>query len=67
MDQAPGVWEDKGKVTFPESEDEKDPKRAHMVLSKEREVVGPGYSRLSRDAARVTDRGQDSGNPNRVD
>jgi hypothetical protein len=38
-----------------------------MVLSKGCEVVGPGYSRLSRDAARVTNRGGESGNPNRVD
>jgi hypothetical protein len=38
-----------------------------MVLSKGREVVRPGYSRLSGDAARVADRGEESGNPNRVD
>jgi hypothetical protein len=48
------VQEDKGKVTVPKSEDEKDPKRTRMVLSKGREVVRPGYSRLSRDAASVT-------------
>jgi hypothetical protein len=38
-----------------------------MVLSKGHEVVRPGYSRLSRDAASVTDRVGESGNPNRVD
>jgi predicted RNA-binding protein with PUA domain len=51
----------------PESENEKDRKRALMVLSKGHEVVGLGYSRLSRDAASVADRGEESGNPNRVD
>jgi hypothetical protein len=30
-------------------------------------VVGPGYSRLSGDAARVTDRGGELSNPNQVD
>jgi hypothetical protein len=50
-----------------ESEDEKDLKRACMVLSKGREVVGPGYSRLSRGATRVTDEEEESGNPNLVD
>jgi hypothetical protein len=35
-------------------------------LSKGREVVGPGYSRLSRVAVRVADRGRESDNPNRV-
>jgi hypothetical protein len=58
------VQEDKGKSTVLESE--KDPKRTRMVLSKGCEVVGPGYSRISRDAARVLDRGE-LGNPNRVD
>jgi hypothetical protein len=53
-------------VTVLESEDEKDPKRTHRVLSKGREVVGPGYSRLPGDAARVMDRGE-LGKPNRVD
>jgi hypothetical protein len=61
------VQEDKGKVTVPKSEDEKDPKRTRMVLSKGREVVRPGYSRLSRDAASVTDRVGESGKTNRVD
>jgi hypothetical protein len=51
----------------PESEDEKDPKRTRRVVYKGREVVGPGYSRLSRDAARVACSGGESGNPNRVD
>jgi hypothetical protein len=38
-----------------------------MVLSNGREVVGLGYSRLLGEATRVTDRGEHSGNPNRVD
>jgi hypothetical protein len=37
-----------------------------MVLSKGREVVGPGYSRMSGDAARAADRGEGSGNHNCV-
>jgi hypothetical protein len=61
------VWEDKGKAMVPESENEKDPKRARMLLSKGREVAGPDYLRLSGDVARVADRGEESGNPNRVD
>jgi hypothetical protein len=61
------VREDKGKATVPESKDEKDPKRTHRVLSKGCDVVGPSYSRLSGDDARVADRGGESGNPNRVD
>jgi hypothetical protein len=61
------VREDKGEATVPESEDEKDSKRTRMVLSKGHEVVRPGYSRLSGDAARVTDRGGESGSPNWVD
>jgi hypothetical protein len=51
----------------PESEDEKDSKRARMVLSMGHEVVRPGYSKLLGDAARVVGRGEESGNPNRVD
>jgi hypothetical protein len=61
------VREDNGKAMVLESEDEKDLKRAHMVLSKGHEVVGSGYSRLSGDAARVMDRVEELGNPNRVD
>jgi hypothetical protein len=38
-----------------------------MVLSKGHEVVRPGYSRLSGDAARVTNRAGESGIPNWVD
>jgi hypothetical protein len=38
------VHEDKGKTTATKLEDEKDLKRARVVLSKGREVVGPGYS-----------------------
>jgi hypothetical protein len=37
-----------------------------VVLSKGREVVGLGYSRLIGGATKVTDRGEDSGNPSRV-
>jgi hypothetical protein len=59
------VQKDKGKVTLPESEDEH-PKRAHMVLYKGHEVVGLSYSRLSGDAARAADRGEESGNRSRV-
>jgi hypothetical protein len=61
------VHEDKGKTTTTEPEDEKGPKRGRVVLSKGREVVGPSYSRLLGDAARVTDRREESGNPSRVD
>jgi hypothetical protein len=61
------VREDKGKVMVPKLEDGKDQKRARMVLSKGHEVLEPGYSRLSRDAACVVDRGDESSNPNRVD
>jgi hypothetical protein len=60
------VHEDKGKTTATESEDEKDPKRACVVLSKGGEVVGPVYSRLTGAAAMVLDRGENSGNPSRV-
>jgi hypothetical protein len=51
------VSEDKGKMMATDPEDEKDLKRARLVLSKGREVVGPGYSRLIGTAAKVTDRG----------
>jgi hypothetical protein len=61
------VREDKGKSTVLKLENEKDPMRACMVLSKAREVVGPDYSRLSGDATRVEDRGEESGSPNQID
>jgi hypothetical protein len=61
------VWGDKDKAMVLESEDENDLKRTRRVLSKGHEVVGPGYLRLSGNAARVTTRGGESGNPNRVD
>jgi hypothetical protein len=61
------VQEDKGKVMVSESENDKGPKRARMVLSKGRKVVGPGYSRPSGDAARVADIREESRNHNRVD
>jgi hypothetical protein len=47
-------------------EDEKDPKRAHVVLSQGREVVGPGYSKLSSAAATEINKGRRSDNLNRV-
>jgi hypothetical protein len=46
--------------------DRKDPKRACVVLSKGREVVGPGYSRVTGVAAKVTDKSENSGNHGRV-
>jgi hypothetical protein len=49
-----------------ELEDEKDPKRVCVVLSKGREVVGLGYSRLIGAATKVTGRGENSGNPSQV-
>jgi hypothetical protein len=49
-----------------ELEDEKDPKRTCVVLSKGREVVRLGYSRLIGAAAKVMDRGENPGNPSRV-
>jgi hypothetical protein len=61
------VWEDKGKAAVLESEDEKDSKRAFMVLSKGCKVVGPSFSRVLGDAARVADGGEELGKPNRVD
>jgi hypothetical protein len=45
-----------------EPKDEKDPKRAHVVLCKGRELVRPGYSRLTGAAAKVMGRGENSGN-----
>jgi hypothetical protein len=47
-------------------EDEKDPKRAHVVLSQGHEVVGPGYSMMSSAAAMGKDKGRRWDNPNRV-
>jgi hypothetical protein len=49
-----------------EPEDEKDLKRAHVVLSKGCEVVRAGYSRLTGAAAKVMDRGENLGNPSQV-
>jgi hypothetical protein len=60
------VRDDKGKEKVAEPGDEKDPKRARVVLSKGREVVGPSYSGLSGAAAEVMHKGENSGNPNRV-
>jgi hypothetical protein len=60
------VHEDKGKMTALISEDRKDPKRARVVLSKGCEVVGPGYSRVTGVAAKVTNNRENSGNHGRV-
>jgi transketolase N-terminal domain/subunit len=49
-----------------EPEDEKDPKRARVVLSKGHKVVRPGYVRLTGAATKVTDMGENSGNSSRV-
>jgi hypothetical protein len=53
-------------MTATEPKDEKDLKRACVVLSKGREVVGPGYSRLTGANTTVTDRGENLGNYSRV-
>jgi hypothetical protein len=60
------VREDKGKTTAMEPEDEKDPKRARVVLSKGCEVVRLDYSRLIGAAIEVTGRGENPGNSSRV-
>jgi hypothetical protein len=60
------VHDDKGKEKVTEPGDEKDPKRAWVVLYKGHEVVGPGYSRLLGAAAKVMHKGENSKNPNRV-
>jgi hypothetical protein len=50
----------------PEPEDKKDPKGARVVLSKDREMVGPGYSRATGVAAKVTNKREKLGNHGRV-
>jgi hypothetical protein len=55
------VREDAGKTMAPEPVDNRDPKRAHVVLSKGHEVVGMGYSRVT-DVAGAAN----SGNHDRV-
>jgi hypothetical protein len=60
------VREDKGKTTAMEPKDRKDPKRAQVVLSKGREVVGLGYSRVTSVATKVIDKRVNSGNHNQV-
>jgi hypothetical protein len=52
------VHEGKGKTMATKPKDEKDSKRACVVLSKGNEVVGLGYSRLTGAAAKVMDRGE---------
>jgi transketolase N-terminal domain/subunit len=56
------VHEDKGKTMALEPEDGKDPKRAHVVLSKGHQVVRPGYSRVTGVAAKVTEKKENLGN-----
>jgi hypothetical protein len=51
------VHEDKGKMMATKPEDEKDTKGARVVVSKGREVVGPGYLRLTGATTKLTDRG----------
>jgi hypothetical protein len=60
------VREDMGKMTAIELKDKRDSNRAHVVLSKSHEVVGPGYSRVIGVAAKVTDMRENSGNHCRV-
>jgi hypothetical protein len=67
MDDVLASWFGKTRARVPELEDEKDLKRTRMVLSKGCKVARPDYSRLSGDAARVVDKGGESGNHNRVD
>jgi hypothetical protein len=55
-----------GKEKVAEPGDEKDPKRARVVLSKGHEVVRPGYSRLAGATTEVTYKGENSENPNWV-
>jgi hypothetical protein len=57
------VRKDKGKTTATKPEDEKDLRRARVVLSKGREVVWLGYSRLTGATTKVMGRGENSGNP----
>jgi hypothetical protein len=56
------VHENKGKTMAPVLEDRRDPKRARVVLSKGREVVWPGYSRVTDVATKVTNKRENSGN-----
>jgi hypothetical protein len=56
------VHENKGKTMAPILEDRRDPKRACVVLSKGREVVWPGYSRVTDVATKVTNMRENSGN-----
>jgi hypothetical protein len=50
------VCEHKGKTMAPKPDDRSDSKRAHVVLSTSREVVRPGYSRMTNVAAKVMDK-----------
>jgi hypothetical protein len=60
------VHEDKGNMMATGPEDRRDPKRARVVLSKGRKVVGPGYSRVTGVAAQVTEKKENLGNHGRV-
>jgi hypothetical protein len=55
------VHDDKCKEKVTEPGDEKDLKRARVVLSKGHEVVGPSYSRLSGVVDEVMHKGENSG------
>jgi hypothetical protein len=56
------VCEDNGKMTAPKPKDKRDLKKARVVLSKGREVVGTGYSSVTGVAAKVTDKSKNSDN-----
>jgi hypothetical protein len=60
------VHDEKGKEKVAEPREEKDPKRAQVVLSRGHEVLGPSYLRLSGATTEVMHEGENSGNPNRV-
>jgi hypothetical protein len=60
------VCEDKGKAVATGQEDEKDLKRACVVLSQGHEVVRSGYCTMSSVAATGKDKGRHWDNPNRV-
>jgi hypothetical protein len=50
----------------PEPEDKRDPKGPRVVLSKCREVLELGYSRVTGVPAKVTDKRENCGNHNQV-
>jgi hypothetical protein len=58
------VREDKGKAAATGQEDEKDLKRARVMLSQGCEVAGPGYCTMSGAAAKGKDKGRRWDKPN---